>query len=128
MRYSIFFIFVLSIGLSPLVPYSWSNHKVGDPALEQLPIWNQCCHDHDCVPQKVKIIGKQGREKISVEIEGTPVSVSKEKFHPVPTNAAWVCYFNKNGEISNQNIRCVLYPQQSGTTETPPTKDSTSDS
>lgn len=128
MRYSIFFISVLSIGLFPLVPNSWSNHKVGDPTLEQLPIWNQCCHDRDCVPQKVKIIGKQGGEKISVEIEGTPVSVSKKKFHPVPTNAAWVCYFNKNGEISNQNIRCVLYPQQTGTTETPPMKDSTSDS
>jgi hypothetical protein len=82
MRRPYLYYFFLSLGLFPLVPDSWSNHKIGDPRLEELPIWNQCCSDHDCVPQKVKIVGKEGKEKISVEIEGTAVSVSKKKFHP----------------------------------------------
>ncbi|SRR5712692_6033632 len=124
MRYIIFCSFLFSLCFFSLVPYSWSNHKVGEPKLEELRIWSRCCEDRDCVPQRVKINGKEGNAKISVEIEEVQVSVSKEKFHPVPITSTWVCYINRNAEISNGNIRCILYPQQSGTTETPPKKHS----
>ena len=128
MRYLILFSFLFSLCFLSLVPYSWSNHKVGEPKLEELPIWSRCCEDRDCVPQRVKINGKEGNTKISVEIEGVQVSVFKEKFHPVPTNSTWVCYLNREGGISNGNIRCILYPQQSGTTETPRKKNSPDES
>ena len=43
-------------------------------------------------------------------------AVDKEKFSPVPSDRSWVCYINPRGEITNENIRCILYPQKSGTT------------
>ena len=54
--------------------------------------------------------------KIIVEIEGVQTPVDKEKFSPVPSDRSWVCYINPRGEITNENIRCILYPQKSGTT------------
>ena len=95
-------------------------HDVGEPALEQLPIWKNCCAEHDCIAQKVKIRGKEGKEKVSVEIEGTETTVDKGKLSPVPSPHTWVCYVNPNGEIVNENIRCVLVPEGSGTVKAPP--------
>src|SRR5438309_1366822 len=74
-------------------------HDVGEPALEQLPIWKRCCADHDCVAQRVRIIGNQGNEKVSVEIEGTQTKVDKEKLSSVPSPRTWVCYVDPNGAI-----------------------------
>jgi hypothetical protein len=94
-------------------------HDVGEPALEQLPIWKRCCADHDCVAQRVRIIGNQGNEKVSVEIEGTQTKVDKEKLSLVPSPRAWVCYVDPNGAIANENIRCILLPEKSSTVEAP---------
>lgn len=33
-------------------------HEVGEPLLEQLPIWSRCCNQHDCIPQPVSILRK----------------------------------------------------------------------
>lgn len=88
-------------------------HEVGEPLLEQLPIWKACCSDHDCVPQRVKIIGK-GSNKVSVEIEGTETKVEAGKFSPVPSPRIRVCYVNPNREVSNENIRCILFPEKGG--------------
>jgi hypothetical protein len=63
----------------------------------------------------LQIIDK-AENKINVEIEGVQTSVDKEKFSPVPSDRTWVCYYRTGGAISNENIRCILYPQQSGTT------------
>lgn len=93
---------------------SW-GHDVGEPALQKLPVWNQCCGDGDCVPQHVRIVGREEDQKIDVEIEGVPTSVDKEKFSPVPSNRTWVCYASPRKVIRNENIRCILHPQSSGT-------------
>jgi len=108
-----FFLLVLSI------PSSSPAHDVGEPALEQLPIWKSCCAEHDCVAQKVKIIGNQGKGKVSVEIEGTQTKVDKEKLSPVPSPRTWVCYVNPHGEIVDENIRCILFPEKGGTVDVP---------
>ena len=94
--------------------HSW-GHDVGEPALEKLPVWSQCCGNGDCVPQRVETIGKEPG-KIDVEIDGVKTSVDKNKFSPVPSNRTWVCYFNPGGAIRDENIRCILHPQQGGTT------------
>lgn len=101
------------------VSSTWPSHDVGEPKLEQLPIWKHCCDDRDCVSQNVKIIGKQMKEKVSVEIEGIKAKVDKGKFSPVPSSRTWVCYFNRNGEIVNENIRCILYPEKNSTVRAP---------
>ena len=98
-----------------LASSSWSLHTVGEPELERHPTWTKCCGDHDCVPQKVRIIGNEGKEKASVEIEGIQTKVDKEKFSPVPSPHTWVCYFNRNGAVSNENIRCILFPERPNT-------------
>ena len=95
--------------------HSW-GHDVGEPELEKLPLWKQCCAEGDCVSQRLRIIEKEPDKKVAVEIEGVQTSVDKEKFSPVPTNRTWVCYVSPRGSISNENIRCILYPQKSGTT------------
>jgi hypothetical protein len=95
----------------------WADHKVGEPKLESLSIWKQCCSEHDCVPQDVQTIRKEKDGNINVRIEGIQTEVSKEKFSPVPSQRTWVCYVNPNGEIKNENIRCILYPQTGGTTD-----------
>ena len=100
-----------------LVQLSWSAHVVGEPALEKLPIWRQCCEEQDCVPEQVKILGKDNDRMIPVDIEGVNTTVAKEKFSAVPSSHTWVCYYNPNGEIKDDNIRCILYPQQTGTTK-----------
>ena len=110
------FVSVTVWGSTVLVrPHSW-GHDVGEPALEQLPLWKQCCGEGDCIPQHLRIIGKEPEKKVAVEIEGAQTSVDKEKFSPAPTNRTWVCYVSPGGAISNENIRCILYPQKSGTT------------
>lgn len=98
---------------------SWPSHNVGEPELEEHPVWKRCCADYDCVPQQVKIGGKEGKEKISIEIEGIQTKVDKGKFQPVPSARTWVCYFNRSGEIANENIRCILYPEKSSTVNVP---------
>ena len=98
----------------------WAAHNVGERPLEELPIWNNCCGDHDCVPQKVKIIGQEGKAKIPVEIEGVQTKVDKRKLSPVPSARTWVCYFDLNGKIVDENIRCILYPEKRGTVNAPP--------
>ncbi|MEE8114496.1 MAG: hypothetical protein V3T23_09075, partial [Nitrososphaerales archaeon] len=45
--------------------------------------------------------------------------VKKGKFFPVPSSYTWVCYFDLNGQIIDENIRCILYPQNSGTVNAP---------
>jgi hypothetical protein len=100
-----------------LAQFSWSAHSVGEPALEKLPIWRQCCQEQDCVPEQVKMLGKDNNGMIPVDIEGVKTTVAKEKFSAVPSPHTWVCYYKLNGEIKDDNIRCILYPQQSGTTK-----------
>ncbi|HEX9880384.1 MAG TPA: hypothetical protein VGB25_09345 [Candidatus Binatia bacterium] len=103
---------VLASLSAPFIAFlSWADHKVGDPRLEKLQIWEDCCRDRDCVLQPVKIAGEERRGKIPVEIEKFIIPVKKGKFFPVPSANAWVCYFDRNGELIDENIRCVLYPQ-----------------
>lgn len=106
---------LVSLSLVLVYSHSW-GHPVGEPKLEELPIWKRCCQERDCVPQQVKIIGKAKPKKVWVDIEGVQTSVDKEKFSPVPSDRTWVCYIIPNGVVSNENIQCILYPQESGTT------------
>jgi hypothetical protein len=46
--------------------HSWA-HDVGEPALQQLPIWSQCCGQGDCFPQRLQIIGNEAGKKLSVQ-------------------------------------------------------------
>jgi hypothetical protein len=109
--------FGIVIGLVVLVSSARADHKVGEPKLENLSIWKQCCSEHDCVPQDVQTIRKEKDGNVSVRIEGIQTEVSKKKFSPVPSPRTWVCYVNPNGPISNENIRCILYPQTGGTAD-----------
>jgi len=93
---------------------SW-GHDVGEPALQNLPIWNQCCGNGDCVPENVQILGKGSEQKLDVEIQGVETYVDRDKLSPVPSNRTWVCYINPGGAIRNENIRCILHPQSGGT-------------
>jgi hypothetical protein len=111
--------FLILISGFSLVTFSWADHGVGEHDLEETPVWNNCCRERDCVPQRVEVKGKEGHSMISVEIEGVRTSVAKEKLSPVPSAHTWVCYYNLNGKITNDNIRCILYPQQTGTTRAP---------
>ncbi len=101
------------------VSFSWAAPNVGEPALEEHPIWRQCCDDHDCVPQQVKVTTRQENGNFSIKIEGVETEVNREKFHLVPSPRTWVCYFNPNGKIANENIRCILYPEKSSTVNVP---------
>ena len=74
--------------------------------------------------RNVQTIRKEKDGNINVRIEGISTEVSKEKFSPVPSQRTWVCYVNPNGEIKNDNIRCILYPQTGGTTDVTPLPDS----
>ena len=89
-------------------------HEVGEPLLEQLPIWSRCCNQHDCIPQPVSILRKE-EKTLTVDIAGSHASVDKSKFSPVPSTRTWVCYVIPNGVVTNDNIRCILHPQHSGT-------------
>ena|SRR5512138_2538587 len=110
-----YFLFMLTVWGAGTFSQSF-GHDVGEPALQNLPVWSQCCGDGDCVPQHVQITGSEtGKKKIGVEIEGVTTSVDKEKFSPVPSNHSWVCYMSPGGAIRNENIRCILYPQSGGT-------------
>jgi hypothetical protein len=68
------------------------------------------------LPQHLQILGNEAGKKLSVQIEGVETAVDKDKFSPVPSDRTWVCYLRPGGTINNENIRCILYPQQSGTT------------
>jgi hypothetical protein len=107
--------FTMAICGAVALRHSW-GHDVGEPELEKLPIWKQCCGDGDCIPQQLRVIGKEPGKKLSVEIDGIKTSVDKDKFSPVPTDRTWVCYVNPGGAISDDNIRCILHPQKGGTT------------
>ena len=91
---------------------SWSSHSVGEPELEQNASWRYCCADQDCVPQQVRILGNERAGKVSIRIEGVQTKVDKDKLRAVPSRRTWVCYFNPSGEIVNENIRCILYPEK----------------
>src|SRR5690242_20691881 len=91
------------------------GHDVGEPALQKLPVWNQCCGDGDCVPENVQILGKGLDKQLDVEINGVETYVDKDKVSPVPSNRTWVCYISPGGAIRNENIRCILFPQRGGT-------------
>jgi hypothetical protein len=112
MKHLVWIIFLSSLSLVSGSAASLA-HEVGEPLLEQVPIWKACCSDHDCIPQRVKILGK-GSNKVSVEIEGTETKVEAGKFSPVPSPRTWVCYVNPNREVSNENIRCILFPEKGG--------------
>lgn len=111
-KYAVFIVAFLCGSRIPL----WS-HSVGEPELEKLPIWNRCCRDGDCFPQAVNVLNKAENGKtLSVQIDGVDVAVEREKFSPVPSPHTWVCYVNPKAGIRDDNIRCILYPQRSGTT------------
>lgn len=95
--------------------HSWAHDGRG-ASIAETAIWSQCCGQGDCFPQRLQIIGNEAGKKLSVQIEGVETSVDKDKFSPVPSDRTWVCYARPGGTISNENIRCILYPQQSGTT------------
>jgi hypothetical protein len=114
-KHLMYWCLLLTVTICGAVFRSW-GHDVGEPGLEKLPIWSKCCGGGDCISQRLRIIGKEPGKKVAVEIEGVQTSVDKEKFSPVPTNRTWVCYVSLGGAISNENIRCILYPQKSGTT------------
>jgi hypothetical protein len=108
------FTIAISAALVLLISRSW-GHDVGEPELEKLPIWQNCCRGRDCRPQEVAIVNKNHNpKKVSVKIQGIETAVDKEVFKPVPSNRTWVCYIKPDGPVSNENIRCILYPQQSG--------------
>ena len=108
------FSIAISAALLLLISHSW-GHDVGEPKLQKLPIWNTCCQEQDCKPQQVTIVIKEySKKKILVNIEGVETAIDKEVFKPVPSNRTWVCYINPDGPVSNENIRCILYPEQSG--------------
>ncbi len=109
-----FSLFVLLLMIL-LVQSSWPSHSVGEPKLEEHSSWRYCCADQDCVPQQVRIIGNERAGYISVKIEGVQTKVDKDKLRAVPSQHTWVCYFNRNGKISNDNTRCILYPEKSST-------------
>jgi hypothetical protein len=88
-------------------------HEVGEPLLEQLPIWSRCCNQHDCIPQQVSILRKE-EKTLTVDIAGSQASVDKSKFSPVPSTRTWVCYVIPNGVVTNDNIRCILHPNIPG--------------
>ncbi len=96
-----------------------SAHDVGEPLLEQHPTWSRCCAGEDCTAQRVKIVGPEVRGKASVEIEGTQTKVDKAKLSRVPSAHTWVCYVDPKGGINNDNIRCILFPENRGTVHGP---------
>jgi hypothetical protein len=97
-----------------LLPAFLLGHSVGEPALERELIWRQCCNEHDCIPQQVNILGGESNGKVAVDIEQSQGSISKEKFHSVPSNRTWVCYRDPKQGVSDSNIRCILYPGKPG--------------
>lgn len=112
--YFICFSIAISAALVFLISRSW-GHDVGEPKLEETDVWKNCCLARDCRPQQVAIAIKgKSTKQIVVNIEGVETAVDKEVFKPVPSNRTWVCYINPAGPVSNENIRCILYPQQSG--------------
>ncbi len=117
MRYLVFLGVAVVLAVCLIVPFSWANHLVGEPALEKLPIWQKCCEQEDCVPEQVKIINKESNGMVGVNIEGVQTSVDRKKFTAVPSTHTWVCYYNPNRKIEDDNIRCILYPDHSGTTK-----------
>ena len=113
------FSFLFFVALLLIMSSTSSAHDVGEPLLERLPIWSRCCGGQDCIAQKVKIVGQEGREKVSVEIEGMQTKVDKAKLSPVPSSHTWVCYVDPKGGIINDNIRCILFPENRGSVKAP---------
>jgi len=65
----------------------------------------------------VKIVNKREQgNSLTVRIDRMEAVIEKEKFSPVPSNRTWVCYVDPNGTVTNENIRCILYPENGGTT------------
>ena len=109
-----FLLFGMAALTALAVAYSRSwGHSVGEPLLEQLPIWRQCCNEHDCIPQQVSILRREEKTML-VDIAGFQTSVDKDKFSPVPSTRTFVCYLAPKGPVTNDNIRCILHPQPGG--------------
>jgi hypothetical protein len=112
--YFICFSIAISAAFVLLISRSW-GHDVGEPELEETYVWKHCCLERDCRPQQVAIVIKgQSRKQIVVNIGGVETAVDKEVFKAVPSKRTWVCYIKPDGPVSNENIRCILYPRQSG--------------
>lgn len=88
-----------------------ADHPIGEPELERSEIWRICCERDDCVPQPVEILRSAGKT-VMIVIEGYTVVLSVDKFHPAPTHLQWVCYFDVNGNLESDNIRCILFPRK----------------
>jgi hypothetical protein len=115
-RHRFIFYLLLMVAISGAGTRSRSfGHDVGEPALQKLPIWNQCCGDGDCVPENVQVLGKPSDKQLDVQIHGVETYVDNDKFSPVPSKRTWVCYVNPGGTVRNDNIRCILHPQSGGT-------------
>jgi len=74
-------LFLVTIWGAGTPSQSW-GHDVGEPALQKSPVWNQCCGDRDCVPQRVHIVDREPGKKIGVEIEGVTTSSIKQNSRP----------------------------------------------
>lgn len=100
--------------LAVIVSLAW-GHPVGEPELEKLAIWKRCCNEHDCIPQQVAILRKE-ENALLVDIGGAQAAIDQYKFSEVPSPRTWVCYIIPNGNVSNDNIRCILRPKAGGLT------------
>ena len=97
-----------------------AGHSVGEPELKKKSSSGSIAVATMTVfPSKVNILGAELHGKVPVEIEHSHASVSKENFFPVPSTRTWVCYNGANQEVSDRNIRCILYPQKKGQVEVP---------
>ena len=115
-RHCFIFYLLLMVAIPGATTRSRSfGHDVGEPALQNLPIWNRCCGDGDCMPEDVQVLGKGPDKQLDVQIRGVETYVDNNKFSPVPSNRTWVCYVNPDGAVRNDNIRCILHPQTHGT-------------
>jgi len=107
---SAFYLFLITSLIILIVPV-FSNHPVGEPELEKLQLWLECCRDADCVSMPFeRIFVRQDKTLTHTLYESA--WVDNEKFHPVPSQHHWVCYFDRNGDFIDENLRCLLYPQQ----------------
>jgi len=88
-----------------------ANHPVGEPKLEQSQIWKTCCEHNDCFVQQVQILTIDTSEA-TLLVDGYSTSVPSDRISPAPTSNWWVCYFDRNGDLTPKNIRCILYPDQ----------------
>jgi len=105
---------LLIIAIGPVLP----NHWVGELELQESEIWRKCCEKSDCIVQNIQIIQPM-LDEVWTSIDGETVLLSKNKFHPVPSAHTWVCYFDQLEDVRRENIRCILYPNNTPLTLLP---------